>query len=517
MAHGTGYMEREVKLGADFAFVLPDLRRVVGATLRLPEQELRTAYFDTPDLRLWRREITLRHRMGEQPDGGTWTVKLPSDTEGPTLDRTELSWQGSREVIPEEAMRILRGIVRRAPVRQVAELATTRRRLGLQDKGGTPYGELDDDTVTVISGRGDGVRFRQLEVELAPGASANVLEKVIAELCKAGAALDDEPKLAKALDLDATQSPSGAAGVGRGATLADLVCSSIADGLNRLLDHDYRMRLDPSDPPVEDVHQARVATRRLRSNLKTFRPVLDPVWLGHTRAQLKWLGEVFGRVRDTDVLARRLAEANGGSAAGSAGQLELRSDLESQRRIACSELANVLDDDRYLTVLDRLDAAAERPPLYAPGGSHGARSRPQSGDTPAVRALPKLVHSQWRALRRTVRKSRSHPSDRELHRIRIKAKQLRYASELAAPVIGKPARRTAAAAQRLQTILGEHHDAVAAEQWLRGEALHVTPAASFSAGLLSAELHHRQQTLRRRWRAVWRDLERSKRRRWLAG
>ena len=61
---------------------------------------------------------------------------------------------------------------------------------------------------------------------------------------------------------------------------------SIADGLDRILDHDYRMRLE-AVLAARNVHQARVATRRLRSNLKTFRSVLDPVWLGHTRAELQ--------------------------------------------------------------------------------------------------------------------------------------------------------------------------------------------------------------------------------------
>ena len=96
--------------------------------------------------------------------------------------------------------------------------------------------------------------------------------------------------------------------LGRRATVGDVIRSSIANGYERLLDHDYRLRLRPGDPPEHAVHQARVATRRLRSDLKTFGPFLDPVWLRHTTAELKWLGNRLGQVRDADVLAQRLRE-----------------------------------------------------------------------------------------------------------------------------------------------------------------------------------------------------------------
>ena len=60
---------------------------------------------------------------------------------------------------------------------------------------------------------------------------------------------------------------------------------------------------------AEDVHQARVAARRLRSNLKTFGRLLDPVWVKHVRSDLKWLSSALGELRDADVLAENLREA----------------------------------------------------------------------------------------------------------------------------------------------------------------------------------------------------------------
>jgi CHAD domain-containing protein len=516
-------VEREVKLKADLDLALPDLRGVVAGTYRLPEQDLRAAYFDTPDFRLWSRGITLRHRLGEGPASGTWTLKLPEKPTGATLDRTELSWPGSRDETPAEAQRLLRGLVRSAELRQIAELNTVRRPLELHDKGGRSWAVMDDDTVTVSGGPRDGLRFRQVELELAddrPRRSVSrELDQVVKVLRKAGARHDGSPKLARALGMEAGPTPHAApADVGTRSSLEEVIRHSINDGLDRLLDHDYRLRLSAYDPPAHDIHQARVATRRLRSDLRTFRPALDPVWVRHTRDELRWIGSALGNVRDVDVLTSGLSMEDDGSPTDAAGQRELLSHLSEQRRLASQQLAKVIEDDaRYLRLLDRLHAAGNAPPFRArpsPGHSKKQKQSPLA-DSPARTALPHLVRGSWRALRQQVRRAGDRPTNVELHQVRIKAKQLRYASEAAAPVIGKRARRTAAAAKNLQTVLGDHHDSVAAEQWLLSEGLVGSPWASFTAGRLTGEQRRRQQKLRRQWRRVWKSLDRSKVRGWV--
>jgi hypothetical protein len=155
VASGTPSLDRAAKLETDLAFQIPDLRDVVTRAVQRPGQQWRTAYFDTPDLRLWRQGLSLRHRRGEEPGAGTWTIKVrdgagSTDRAGATLDRTELSWTGEDDTVPDEATGLLRGILGRAPLGQVTELVTTRRRLVLGDAGGTSFGELDDDTVTPV-------------------------------------------------------------------------------------------------------------------------------------------------------------------------------------------------------------------------------------------------------------------------------------------------------------------------------------------------------------------------------
>ena len=177
----------------------------------------------------------------------------------------------------------------------------------------------------------------------------------------------------------------------------------------------------------------------------------------------------------------------------------------------------LLASERYLDLLDRLHAAGGAPPFYVSDDAVRA-------DDLASGALPELVGAEWRALRHRVRQGGDEPSDQQLHRIRKAARHLRFAAEVAVPVVGKPARRTASAAETIQTILGEHHDAVAAEAWLReqvGEATTskhtdtLAPVTWFEAGRLSAELRHRQDRLRRRWPGAWESLRRPRRRRWL--
>ncbi len=518
MTGRTEHLERELKLRATPELELPALRRITNAVPLLPPQELRAIYYDTPDFRLFEQNTTLRYRVGEEPNHGIWTLKLPSKVGGPALHRTEIALPGSDATIPAEAQRILRGIVRHSELRAVVTIATTRRRVALRDARGTTWAELDDDTVTVIGGPQHGLRFRQLELELSSEtndrATWDLFKKVVQRLRAAGGSPETESKLAKALGpVPVTPVRAGEPQLGAQATVADVVRANIAGSLDRMLGHHLFLQLQPSEPEPEDVHQIRVATRRLRSDLKTFAPVLDPVWVGHVRADLRWAGTALGKVRDADVLLDRLklvsTDPTEPSRDDDAGRCQLRDRLTAWRRQAAADLATALDDERYLRLLDRLHAASHLPPFSDDQADEDDEPAPESGDL-ARKAVPVLVARTWRPLEKRARKAaRHHPTDGDLHQVRIKAKQVRYASEVAASVLGRRARRTARAAKELQAVLGHHHDAVTAEAWLAAEALRSTPEVSYKAGVLAAEQRRLQKKLRRRWKAVWHDLEAS--------
>lgn len=333
MTADTENLERELKFAVDVGFKLPNLAKIAGSTLRLPQQALNTAYFDTPDLRLWQRGITLRHREGEDRDSGQWTLKLPEESTERSLDRLELSWRGMREEVPGEASRILLGVVRRSMLGRIVVLESLRRRVVLRDDKGSELGEIDDDLVTVAHGTKRGLSFRQVEFEfgsdLEPSDHDDLVHAILKKLRKAGARPETEQKFAKALGPDTALPPKWKGKVGRRTSVQDVVRLAITEGFERILNYDYCLRLDPSDPPVRAVHQGRVACRRLRSDLKTYSPLLDPIWIEHATTELRWIGTRLGQVRDVDVLTDRLGVSPKatGTDAGIDGSEHLRARL----------------------------------------------------------------------------------------------------------------------------------------------------------------------------------------------
>src|SRR5206468_1899371 len=89
---------------------------------------------------------------------------------------------------------------------------------------------------------------------------------------------------------------------------AEIVRRAIAQSYARLDANELGV-FDGRDP--EAIHQARVATRRLRSDLRTFEPLMDRDWTTRLRADLQWLGADLGDVRDLEVLRARLADHAG--------------------------------------------------------------------------------------------------------------------------------------------------------------------------------------------------------------
>ncbi len=146
--------------------------------------------------------------------------------------------------VPPEARETLVGVLPHEPLQVVAELECTRRRIALNDENGKPIGEVDDDAVIVHGGRQDGLRFHEVELEAA--ADDNRVGRVLDRLLQAGARPGSAgPKLGRALGRAEGGEPDCP---GRKTTVESLLCRGIASSLRRLVDHDYRLRLNPADP-----------------------------------------------------------------------------------------------------------------------------------------------------------------------------------------------------------------------------------------------------------------------------
>jgi CHAD domain-containing protein len=499
----------EIKLDASPSFRLPDLTGVApGVTTRkLATLQQRAIYLDTDDLRLARNGITLRHRTetarGRSQEG--WTLKFPGGSNGVAMVRQEISWPGPPDAVPPEAVGLVRAITRGAALERVATVETTRARLRLRGSGGV-IAEVDDDRV-VVTGRDHRIgRFREIEVEAAEFAPPGVLEAVRARLGQAGATDGSpHPKVFRALGPRAEGPPDVVApAIHRRATLRQVVSAAIAQGLAALVAQDPDIRLGGD---IEHVHKARVATRRLRSDVRTFGPSLDRDWVTRVRDELRWVAAQLGEVRDADVLLEELGKQQAGLRQSDAAAADpLLAQLLDERRRANERLLAALDSDRYIGLLNELTTAASDPPL-----DHSVADP----DAAATFIFPRLVRKPWKRLRQTVRDLGDPPSDEDLHLVRRRAKAVRYTAEAAAPVIGKPARQLAVAMESLQEVLGALHDAVVAEAWLRARGIASAPPQALVAGQLIERERQRQAVHREAWAKAWRVAARKRLRAWI--
>jgi CHAD domain-containing protein len=379
------------------------------------------------------------------------------------------------------------------PVREVAAINTHRRRSTLLDDRGEKLAELDDDEVVGTTATGTTTRFREVEVELGDATPHRFLGEVVSRLRRHGARPGSISKISRVLG-DSARAPSDIPDVQKlpaDATVADLATYTIVGPLRQLVTYDPVLRTS-EDP--EAVHKARVATRRLRSDLRTLRPLLSEDWSESLRDELKWLGVMLGRVRDADVLlgalesaTRRLPADRQRNAGLFIGRLR---DARARDRAA---LLDALNSDRYTKLLDRLILAVHQPGVLADVADKSAR-----------KFAHRLAAKPTKRLHREVRKLASEPDDPSLHEVRKRAKQARYAHELLAPLLDKRARKAARRYEAIQEVLGEHQDAVVALAWLNNAGRDTDDCdAAFTAGLLGGLFLAKRDVARAEWPKTW--------------
>jgi CHAD domain-containing protein len=240
----------------------------------------------------------------------------------------------------------------------------------------------------------------------------------------------------------------------------------------------------------EASHKIRVACRRSRSMLRTYRPLLDGEWADDLAAQIAEFTELVAPERDIEVVRERLLLALDELSDDSSGAVRARTLMERMlhREYAAAHETTLaaLAGPKFHALADRLALAPETLPGLA------------EAQAPAAEALYPLVARSFEVAQRRAaalpdpRKQSAKSAladdatDELWHRLRIAAKRCRYAAEVCIPVAGPPATKLAEAMTVITEELGTQQDATVASTVLLRAAR--TPRIAAPTGFVLGRL-----------------------------
>jgi CHAD domain-containing protein len=449
MAETAREIERKFEFADDAA--LPSFAGLdgVAAVSEPVVHDLDATYYDTADGRLAADRLALRRRRGGHDEG--WHLK--ESVEADLRLETAAPLAPANRGVPAELRALVRSRVRGRKLVPFATIESRRTVRRLLAPDATVLAEVADDRVTGTALGGGGgqptaTSWREVEVELVDG-DRNLLDAACDRLIDAGAVASAwSSKLARTVG---TELDASAPSLDKSSTAGEVVTAHLREQVHALVALDPLVRRDEPD----SVHKMRVATRRLRSALATFRRLVDRSVTDPIRDELRWLGGVLGAARDAEVIHARLcellAEEPPALARGPVGS-RIDTTMTSRYQAARADLVKVLDGTRYLRLLDNLDAVASGDVVSDKRA--GKRGR---------KALPREVRRSLKRWQHEVDALEDTTGDRhdvQLHEVRKKAKRVRYAGEAVAPVIGDAAVTLAKRMEELQDVLGRHQDGI---------------------------------------------------------
>jgi CHAD domain-containing protein len=441
----------------------------------LPARSYTETFYDTAGGRLDRAGFVLRRRV--ENGKGIWCLTVTSD--GDTALQVEAL--GGPKTPPTELAELIAAASAGFAVSPVARLRT--RAAGRRVKQGShTLAKVHVSSVAVLDGSRVSESFHEL-----------TLEPLAADR-------KELRRIEKALRVAGARRSNGLRGVpARPASDVDDEPHASTPGLERLrlffgeqyariLAHDPGVRIG-KDP--EELHQLRVATRRLRSVLRTARALLEPTWADALRDELGWVGGELGPARDADVLLEHLRhEAAELDPADRRAFKPLLDGLVEERAAGRERALAALRSERYFALLATLESAASAPP---------------AGDDVS---LTKAARKEFDRLAKAVDELAAKSSDAALHKARIKGKRARYAAELVEDDLGKAGTRLISATKRFQDVAGEHQDAVVAEDRIRARLRGTrSQRLAVAAGIVVGRERERRARAAAAIPAAWRRVE----------
>ena len=467
-------------------------------------KKLTDTYYDTEDWRFYRAGYALRvRRDGERVEATMKSLAPPED--GGLKRRREISeplkyggLKGLRAVRGPVGERLRLLLAGQGDLRHLFEVRTRRTVFELrpEDETAEPHGSSDG---IVVGPEGD-IRRREGdapiaeisldESEFSGGEGEARLSRIEVEMSDEGAESYDAVAgfvdgMRGSLELRPTDSskygeglsaagltPAVAPDLGPTEVDGSMTADEVAFAILRrhyatMLAHEPGVRLG-EDP--EELHDMRVATRRLRAALKLYKEVL-PKRAERYERDLRFFAGALGEVRDLDVHLERIA-----AEASRNGEVleEVSAALVERQAGARRRMLEVLDSDRYERFLASFSGTLRR-----------GRSPASAG--PILEVAPDLVRRRYKKVRKDVEGLGGGSPPEDFHDLRKKGKRLRYALEPLRGIYGKPSEKMVELLKDVQDDLGDHQDLIVAAELMRelGVSGDMPPRVAFSLGAMA--------------------------------
>jgi triphosphatase len=461
-------------------------------------RELTDTYYDTQDWRFYRAGYALRiRRDGENAEA---TMKSLAPAGGALRRRREISepiegGATTSKGIPGPVGERVRRLAGTADLLPLFEIRTRRRTFALRRETPSSGGIVEDAS-------GD-IRRTEAEQEAAvgeisldqsefSGEAAARLSRVEVEVGSEAVVHDGVGDFVDALRDALGLRPSEASKFSMGLSAAGL-CPAVAPDLGptqidasmfagevafailrrhfaTMLAHEPGVRLGENP---EELHDMRVAIRRLRATLKLYVDVL-PKRAERYERDLRHFARALGDVRDLDVHLERLS---GKTSRNGEVPEKVAAILEKRRVEARRCMLEALDSNRYERFVASFSGTLRRGRSPAPTG-------------PILEVAPDLVRRRYKKISRIVSALSVDSPPEDFHDLRKKGKHLRYALEPLQGIYGKPSEKMVKLLKTIQDDLGDHQDLIVAAELMQelGATGDLPPRAVFWMGSM-AERH----------------------------
>jgi triphosphatase len=466
-------------------------------------REITDTYLDTEDWRIYQAGYALRIRRVEGEKVVEATMKLlASEGQAPGLrSRREISElldsaePGAFDDGSGPVGKRISALLGPKELRTLFEIQTHRIIYGLILEG-SEVGEVAlDETNIPLENDAEPTHIRRVEIEVEPDALLRLEPFVerMREACRLSpstASKYEAGLLARDLAPPRRSPEFGPTGVDDSLTAGEVAFRVLREQFAVFLTHEPGTRIGED---AEELHDMRVATRRMRAAMKIFEKPL-PVRAQRFRDEFKWIAGALGEVRDLDVQLERLESWISSASPGDREPLEaLRAVFQERRKKARRSMLRRLNSRRYARLVESFGAFVER----------GPSRRAQASRLPIEAAGPDLVRKPYRKLRKLGDPLSEESSGEEYHELRKKGKRLRYALEFLSDIYQDPAKDLIKALKELQDVLGDHQDAEVAVAHLREMAVSRgrTPKLSSETIFVMGGIAHRYEVQARELRS----------------